>query len=118
MKHRIPRVCEVLKRELGLIIVRELTFPAPLVTISAVDITPDLKQAHVYVSALGSDADRQNVILVLEHNRVMLQAELSKRVTLKHTPHLHFKLDEAIERGSRVLGILSELGLNDKEQKE
>ena len=52
MKHRIERVCEVLKRELGQIILRELTFPAPLVTVSGVKITPDLKRAHVYVSAL------------------------------------------------------------------
>ncbi len=44
MKHRIERVCEIIKRELGSIIVRELTFSAPLVTVSAVDITPDLKR--------------------------------------------------------------------------
>ena len=60
MKHRIERVCEVLKRELGQIILRELTFPTPLVTISGVDITPDLKQAHVYVSALGTDVQRRS----------------------------------------------------------
>ena len=59
MKHRIERVCEVLKRELGQIILRELTFPTPLVTISGVDITPDLKQAHVYVSAMGKDVQRE-----------------------------------------------------------
>ena len=114
MKHRIERVCEILKRELGPIILRELTFSAPLVTISAVDITPDLKQAHVFISALGTDAQKRNALEKLEHNRALLQAELAKRVVLKHTPHLHFKFDEAIERGTRVLGILDELGLDDK----
>ncbi|HEY5768675.1 MAG TPA: 30S ribosome-binding factor RbfA [Terrimicrobium sp.] len=113
MKHRIERVCEVLKRELGRIILRELTFTTPLVTISGVDITPDLKQAHVYVSALGNDAQRQDVLTVLEQNRGMLQAQVSKRVVLKHTPHLNFKLDDSIERGSRVLNILDDLELDE-----
>ena len=113
MKHRLQRVCEVLKRELGLIILRELTFPTPLVTLSAVDITPDLKQAFVYVSALGNDAQRQEVITLLEQNRGMLQALVSKRVVLKHTPHLNFKLDDSIERGTRVINILDDLGLDE-----
>ena len=113
MKHRIERVCEVLKRELGQIILRDLTFPTPLVTVSGVDITPDLKQAHVFVSALGTEAQRQSVLSVLEENRVMLQAQISKRVVLKHTPHLNFKLDDSIARGSRVLNILDDLGLDE-----
>ena len=113
MKHRIERVCEVLKRELGRIILRELTFSTPLVTVSGVEITPDLKQAHVYVSALGTDVQRQDVITVLEQNRGMLQLEVSKRVVLKHTPHLNFKLDDSMERGSRVLSILEDLGLDE-----
>jgi ribosome-binding factor A len=113
MKHRIERVSEVLKRELGQIILRELTFPTPLVTISGVDITPDLKQAHVYVSAFGTDAQRQDVLSVLEENRGMLQAQISKRVVLKYTPHLNFKLDDSIARGSRVLNILDDLGLDE-----
>ena len=40
---------------------------------------------------------------------MVLQAETAKRVVLKFTPHLHFQLDESIERGSRVLDILDEL---------
>jgi ribosome-binding factor A len=118
MKHRLERVCEVLKRELGVIILREVRFRETLVTINAVDITPDLKQAHVYVSALGTDAQKRRVLENLETHRAHLQAELAKRVVLKHTPHLHFKIDESIERGTRVLGILDELGLPENEQKE
>lgn len=111
MKHRLERVCEVLKRDLGVIIGRELTFSSPLVTISGVDITPDLKQAHVFIGALGHHSDRLNAIKVLEQNRGFLQSELAKRVALKFTPHLHFKLDEGIERGTRVLSIMDELGM-------
>ena len=53
MKHRLPRVNELIKRELGELFTRELSFPAKLVTIQEVDVTPDLKHAHVFVSIIG-----------------------------------------------------------------
>jgi ribosome-binding factor A len=113
MKHRLERVCEVLKREIGLVLLRDMDFGAVLVTVSSVDVTPDLKQAHVFVSALGSPGQQRQVLEKLERSRVHLQGEIAKRVTLKHTPHLFFKIDEAIERGSRILSIMDELGLDD-----
>jgi len=113
MKHRLERVCKVLKRELGAILLRELDFAPVLVTVSSVDITPDLKQAHVYVTALGNPGQQRRVLEKLEHHRVHLQGEIAKRVTLKHTPHLFFKLDGSLERGSRILHIMNELGLED-----
>jgi ribosome-binding factor A len=96
MKNRLVRVCEVLKREIGVIIRRELEFENTLVTVSDVDITPDLKQAHIFISALGSPAGRRKAMEALENHRVMFQTELSRRVHMKHTPHLNFRLDEAI----------------------
>jgi len=62
---------------------------------------------------MGTDVQREAILAVLEQNRGMLQAEVSKRVVLKHTPHLNFKLDDSIERGSRVLNILDDLGLDE-----
>ena len=55
MKHRLERVKEVIKRELSEIIPREIAFKATLVTVQHVDITPDLKQCHVFVSAIGTE---------------------------------------------------------------
>ena len=46
---------------------------------------------------------------ILHGTRVSLQRDLSKRVVLKFTPHLHFKLDVAAERGDRVLNLMAEL---------
>ena len=114
MKNRLVRVCEVLKREIGVIIRRELEFDNTLVTVSDVDITPDLKQAHIFISALGSPAGRRKAMEALESHRVMFQTELSRRVQMKHTPHLNFRLDDAIERGTRVIDIMDELGLKEE----
>ncbi len=108
MKHRQKRVNELLKRELSAIITRELTFEDALVTINQVDVTPDLKNAHVYVSVLGSGAGAA-VINQLEAHRVALQTGLARNVVLKYTPHLSFHLDDSIERGARVIEILQEI---------
>jgi ribosome-binding factor A len=100
------------KRELSGIIAREINFERALVSISAVDVAADLKSAHVFVSTLGTD-DRAGVIDKLEAHRPALQAELSRHVVLKYTPHLIFHLDESIKRGARVLEILDDLGKRD-----
>jgi ribosome-binding factor A len=111
MKIRLARVCEVIKRELGVLISRDFEFKEALVTINSVDITPDLKQAHVFISALGTPRGQREAIEALNAHRVIFQNELARRIKIKHTPHLHFRIDEAMERGSRVMDIMGELGL-------
>ena len=120
MSHRLIRVCELLKRELGALLSREVKFEAPLVSVRAVDITPDLKQAHVFISVIGTDAQKKKALDVLEKNRTFLQQALSRRVILKHTAILNFQLDESIERGTRVIALLDELeeGMSHEDKKE
>ena len=109
MKHRLIRVAEILKRELSTVILREVPAGGALITVNAVDVSPDLRNATVHVGILGTAAQQRQTLERLEQHRVVLQAETAKRVVLKFTPHLHFQLDESIERGSRVLDILDEL---------
>jgi ribosome-binding factor A len=108
MKLRQLRVNELVKRELSATIARQINFEGVLVSINAVDVTPDLKNAHVFVSILGA-ANGASVIDKLEAHRPVLQAELSRHVVLKYTPHLIFHIDDSIERGARVLEILQDL---------
>ena len=102
------RVNELLKRELSGIIAREISFTGALVTINQVDVSADLKNAHVFVSVLGPDLG-ESVISKLASHRATLQAELARHVTMKYTPHLIFHLDDSIERGARVIEILQEI---------
>jgi ribosome-binding factor A len=106
-----------MKRELGELISRELTF-TQLVTVQDVDITPDLKHAHVYVSVLGGTEGSNPVLAKLHDHRKELQALLSRRVVLKFTPQLHFKLDETVERGSRIIDILQTLDIPEDSPQE
>jgi ribosome-binding factor A len=109
MKHRLERVNELIKRELGDLLSREVSFEAALVTVQQVDITPDLKHAHVFISVIGNEAQTKAAMAKLHDRRTHLQHLLSKRVILKFTPHLHFKLDESIVRGTRVISIMEEI---------
>ncbi|MEP6822783.1 MAG: 30S ribosome-binding factor RbfA, partial [Chthoniobacterales bacterium] len=102
------RVNEIVRRELSTIIARDLTFDDVLVTINQVDVTPDLKNGHVFVSVLGKGS-RGAVMEKLEKNRTQLQSEMAKSVVLKYTPHLVFHLDDSTERGARVIKILEEI---------
>lgn len=112
MKNRLVRVAEILKRELSGIIARDVQFDVPLVTLHSVDLTPDLKNAHVFISAIGTDPEQGRVLRALEDARSEIQSALARRVVLKQTPHLYFHIDRSVERGSRVLAIMDELGLD------
>jgi ribosome-binding factor A len=115
MKHRLQRVQELIKRELSELILWELSFGGALVTVQEVDITPDLKHAHIFVSVLGDEGDQNAVLAKLHDNRKMLQAAMSKRVVLKYTPQLHFKFDVALERGTRVIDLLEKIDIPDED---
>ena len=116
MKHRLLRVNELVKRELSGILAREVSFESAIVTINHVDVTADLKNAHVFVSVLGSE-DGSAVINKLEAHRPALQAELARHVVLKYTPHLVFHLDDSIERGTRIIEIIQQLETPQAEEK-
>ncbi|MEZ5301459.1 MAG: 30S ribosome-binding factor RbfA [Verrucomicrobiales bacterium] len=110
MSLRIQRVRELLKRELGPIIQRDYDFGGALVTINDVDITPDLRNGHVFIGVIGSKADKGKIIEKLNGAHSHIQHRLASRVVLKYTPQLHFKLDESVERGVRVVSVIDDLG--------
>jgi ribosome-binding factor A len=116
MKHRLLRVNELVKRELSAIIARQVNFESAIVSINDVDVTADLKSAHVFVSVLGSEGG-SSVMNTLEAHRPALQAELGRHLVLKYTPHLVFHLDDSIKRGARVIEIMRELETPDRAKK-
>jgi ribosome-binding factor A len=109
MNHRLKRVTELIKRELGPILDRNLTFKGCFVTIHEVEITTDLKHANIHVSILGDAMPHDEIIKKLHSSRSIISRELYKRVTLKNSPQLHFKETDSIERGVRVLNIIENL---------
>jgi ribosome-binding factor A len=80
-----------------------------LVTITGVDVTPDLREATVYVSVLGGDKTRRATLAGLESAHGVLQARINRELSLRRTPTLAFAYDEAVERGVRMTKLIDEL---------
>ena len=108
--HRHERVRELLKREIGEVIRREIPVDqAGLVSVNDVECAGDLKSAKVFVSILGNADQQKRGLQVLEENRIRIQGLVAKSVILKYTPTLKFVVDDSIVRGNRVLQIIEEL---------
>ncbi len=107
---RIKRVNEQLRRELSALIRKLLPVSEyGLISVTEVDASKDLKNASVYVSAVGTNKQTDDVIHALERIRAHLQHELSKKVVMKYTPHLIFRQDRGLERGQHLVEILDSL---------
>jgi len=107
---RQQRVNELLKRELGEVIRRELPVDeAGLITVNDVDVGGDLQSAIVFISILGNaDQKKRGFDLLMQH-RKRIQGLVGRSVVLKYTPTLKFLLDDSVVRGNRVLQIIEEL---------
>ena len=111
--HRLLRVRELLKREIGEAIRQEIPVQqAGLVSVTDVDVGGDLKNAKVYLSLLGTADQKKTAFKLLNENRPRIQSMVAKTVILKYTPKLKFLFDESVERGNRVVRIIEELEKN------
>ena len=106
---RTVRVNEAVRMELANLIQRERTLEGIILTISSVDVTPDLKQAHVFLSILNQELPQESILSLLNKRRHVWQCTVAHRLLLKFTPKLFFKFDSSLERGDRVMQILNEL---------
>ena len=75
-------------------------------TVTKVETTPDMRHAKVWVSIIGREAERAEALTALEHTMVFIRRELGTRLRLKRIPDLHVRLDESIERGTRILTLI------------
>jgi ribosome-binding factor A len=83
------------------------------VTVTGVDTTPDLRQATVYVSVLGSERKRDRSLDVLAAAHGVLQARLARELRMKRTPQLTFHYDPSVEEGVRMSRLIDELVAGD-----
>ena len=104
---RMRRVNEALREVLSVRIAEGLKDPRiGFVTVTAVETSPDLRYARVYVSVLGNKQEREDSLAGLQHAHGVLQAEIAKLTHMKRTPELKFVYDETVEKGMRINELL------------
>src|SRR5919201_1594848 len=109
MSGRMRRVNEAVRQVLSEA-VGDLKDPRiGFVTVTGVDTSPDLRQARVFVSVLGSERKREQTLDGLAAAHGVLQSRLGRELRLKRTPQLTFEYDPSVERGVRMTKLIDEL---------
>ena len=111
MSRRTERVNALLKKQIREIIVSQINDPrlTSLITITNVEVSPDLGRAKVFTSALGSSEDIGVIIDTLNKASGYLRRELKQRVVLRNIPLLNFVFDDSIEKAQRMLDLISDV---------
>jgi ribosome-binding factor A len=107
---RPSRVGDQLRAELADLLAREVHDPGVgFLTITRVDVSPDLQQARAYYTTLGDEKARRESRRALQRATPFLRRQIGHRLRLKRVPELEFLFDESIEQGDRIERILQEI---------
>ena len=107
---RLERVNQLVKEEISMLLQRELKDPRlGFVTVTEVDVTPDLKYAKVFVSVLGSEQQWASSLAALESARGFVWNWLRRHLDLRVTPELAFRPDRSMEHAAHIQSLLSDL---------
>ena len=111
MSRRTERLNEVFKREISKLLEREVNDPrlSNIISVTRVEISPDLRNAKVFVSVLGEESSKLEVIEGFNDASNFLRRKLSTYIRLRVIPHLSFYYDDSIEQGARVLKVLDQV---------
>jgi ribosome-binding factor A len=109
MAGRMRRVNEAVREVVSARIAEGLRDPRiGFVTVTAVETSPDLRHARVFVSVLGSDEERVDTMAGLDSAHGVLQQAVGSELRMKRTPTLQFVFDESIDRGMRITELLDD----------
>ena len=107
---RSQRVADVVRGELSRLILLEAhDKDLHLVTITDVEMPPDLRSARVFYSCLGGDEEREKAAEALRRAAGFLRREVGQRCQLRYAPELHFIFDRSLERGARIEELLHQV---------
>jgi ribosome-binding factor A len=116
---RSDRVAQQIRRELADLLrfhLKDLRI-APrlmLVTLTAVELTPDYAHAKVFYTSMADPASNELIAQGLRHSATFLRRELGRRVRIHHVPELHFVFDPSVQEGARLSKLIDEAVESDK----
>ncbi len=107
---RQKQINQTIRRELSELLARNVGDPRinGVISIMEVDVSPDMKQAKVYVSVMGSDEEKEEVFEGLASASDFLRRELGRRIRIRYIPRLIFKRDDSIEKAERIHQLINQ----------
>lgn len=111
MSRRSERTGKLIQREISVLLEREVSDPRliRLISVTEVTLSPDLRHAKVFVSTMGSEINKEEMLAGFNDASGFLRRELASHLKLRYTPHLSFHYDDSIERGARLTELLGEI---------
>lgn len=109
MSNRTLRVNELIQRELSDILRKRYQSESVAITIAEVRVAPDLRDARVFVSIVGSEEEQAAKLRWLKANARPIRDELGRRIVLKYLPRFDYVIDHSVEQGTRILQVLDEI---------
>jgi ribosome-binding factor A len=109
-KIRPNRVAEQMKKEITDILYHELKDPRiGFVTVTGVEVSKDLQHAKVFASVMGSEEEKALSLQALQRATGFIRSEIGRRIRLRHTPEIVFKLDTSAEYSQRIAEVIRDL---------
>jgi ribosome-binding factor A len=113
---RVLKIAEAIREVVSMSILTELKDPRVRdVTVTYVEVSPDLQHARVHVSVMGSESQQQLSLRGLQNAAGFLQHKVATRIDTRYTPRLKFALDRGVKNSIEVARILDEV-LPDRDQ--
>jgi ribosome-binding factor A len=107
---RADKVSAAIKREIGAMLIQEVKDPGiHFVTVTGVETADDLRHARIFVSILGDEKTRQESMDGLERAKGFLRGELGRRLQLRYTPEIQFRLDTSLDHAMKIKGLLNQV---------
>jgi ribosome-binding factor A len=116
---RVLKAAEAIREVVSMAILTDLRDPRiEGVTVTRVEVSPDMRQAKVHVSIMGNDAQQKLCLHGLRSSAGYLQSKISDRIDTRYTPKLSFALDEGVKKSLAISQMLRELLPGDEQPAE
>ncbi|MEZ6047864.1 MAG: 30S ribosome-binding factor RbfA [Planctomycetaceae bacterium] len=115
---RLEKLAQAIKEQVSTTILLHLRDPrVKNVTVTGVEVAPDVRSAKVYVSIMGSEKEQSLCLHGLESARGFLQSKVGDRIQTRYTPILSFVLDDGIKKSFEAARIMSEMEMEESANK-
>ncbi|MGA8848973.1 MAG: 30S ribosome-binding factor RbfA [Dehalococcoidia bacterium] len=118
MSRRSERTSKLIQREISELLEREVNDPrlSKFISVTEVTLSPDLMHAKIFVSTLGTEINKKDLLAGFNNASGFLRKELAAHLRLKQIPQLSFYYDDSIERGARLLKLMGELSTDEDDK--
>ena len=121
MSRRMEKVADLLQSEIAELLQRRVKHPAiegAMVSITHVDVAPDLANARIHVSVMAGPEEQAEVLDALGRSASFMHRELTKRIRIRRVPLLRFELDHSIAEADRLTALMHEVARGEGRERE